>query len=143
MNNIGKLFLVLCASGLVPAWAYAQTTCHPNGNWADHFRGSLTTMMTPEGASLRTKFALPLVDSSQISLVSDPVVCARAGQALDSLATVWAPTTHGLHPSTGLLFVYKVGTSYAVIYQNSGPDLDGDIIYFFGSSWVYKGVAIT
>jgi hypothetical protein len=143
MNNIAKLFVILCVSGLVLAQIHAQTTCHANDNWADHFRGSLTAMMTPEGASLRTKFALPLVDSSQISLVSDPVICARAGQALDSLSTVWAPATHGPHPSTGLLFVYKIGTSYAVIYQNPGSNLDGDVIYFFASSWAYTGVGIT
>jgi hypothetical protein len=143
MNIMRKLFVVLCAFGLLPARAHAQTTCHPNDNWADHFRGALTAMMTPQGASLRTKFALPLVDSSQVSLVSDPVICARAGQALDSLGTAWAPTTHGPHPSTGVLYVFRVGTSYAVIFQNSGSDLDGDSIYFFGSSWAYSGVAIT
>jgi len=99
-------------------------------------------MMSPEGARLRTKVGVPQVDSSQVTLVSDPVLCARAGQALDSLATVWSPTSHGPHPSTVGLYVFRLGTSYGVIYLPPSNTGDGDPIMFFDTSWAYTGTSL-
>src|SRR5215216_5878708 len=111
-----KKLLFLCAFTMVGTRVAAQTTCHAADAKGDNLRRSIQSMMTPQSGALRTTLAIPLVDSSQIVLVSDTLICARAGQVLDSLATVWAPTSHGPHPSTGALYVFNVGTSYAVIY---------------------------
>lgn len=141
MRIIRKSLLVGCAFVLMSGRAMGQTTCHTNDAHADHFKGILQQMMTPASARLRTAVGVAQVDSTQISLVSDPVLCARAGQALDSLATVWAPTSHGPHPSTASLYVFRVGTSYGVIYLHPSNTGDRDPIMFFDTSWAYTGSA--
>lgn len=141
MQMIRKSLLVGCALVLMSGRAMGQTTCHTNDTHADKFKYILQQMMSPAGAQLRTNVGVPQADSSQVSLVSDPVLCARAGQALDSLGTVWAPTSHGPHPSTGSLYVFRVGTSYAVVLLHPSNTGDGDPMMFFDTSWAYTGSA--
>jgi hypothetical protein len=141
MHIIRKSLLVGCALVLMSGRAMGQTTCHTNDSHADHFKSTLQEMMGQAYARLRTNVGVPQVDTSQVSLVSDPVLCARAGQALDSLGTMWAPTSHGPHPSTGSLYVFRVGTSYAVVLLHPSNTGDGDPIMFFDTSWAYTGSA--
>lgn len=139
MHIIRESLLVGCAFVLMSGRAMGQTTCHTTDAHADHFKNILQAMMSPADALLRTNVGVPQVDSTQVSLVSDPVLCARAGQALDSLGTVWAPTSHGPHPSTGSLYVFRLGTSYGVIYLHPSNSGDRDPIFFFDTNWAYTG----
>jgi hypothetical protein len=143
MHIVRNSLLFACAFALTSSRAMGQTTCHTSDADGDHFKRILQQMMTPANAGLRTAVGVPQVDSTQISLVSDPVICARAGQAVDSLATVWAPTTHGPHPSTASLYVFRVGTSYGVIYLHPASTADGDPILFFDAAWSYTGTTIS
>lgn len=118
----------------------AQTTCHAASGDSDHFLRVIQAMMAADQQPVRTSFSLPLVTSSQISLVSDPSVCARAGQALDSLANAWVPRSPPLPPSTTSLYVFQIGTSYAVVDLISPNENDADFVYFFDSLWSYTGV---
>jgi hypothetical protein len=143
MHNIKTGLFFACFLALMSARASGQTTCHASDSEGDHFKRIIKAMMTPQNAPLRASLGVPQVDSTQISLISDAVVCARAGQALDSLGTVWAPTSHGPHPSIATLYVFRVGTSYAAIYLDPTSTADGDFIYFFGSSWAYTGASVS
>jgi hypothetical protein len=136
------ILLVGCALVLMSGRAMGQTTCHTTDAHADHLKGILQQMMTPAGAALRTAVGVAPIDSTQVSLVSDPVLCARAGQALDSLGTVWAPTSHGPHPSTGSLYVFRLGTSFGVNYPHPKNTGDGDPILFFDTNWAYTGTSM-
>ena len=142
MQVIRKSLLVGCALVLMSGRGIGQTTCQTSDNNADHFKYILQQMMSPAGTRLRTAVGVPQADSSQVSLVSDPVLCARAGQALDSLGTAWAPTSHGPHPSTGGMYLFRVGTSYGVVYLHPLNTVDGDPILFFDTNWAYTGTSM-
>lgn len=134
-----QIFAFLIALTIAATSVQAQTTCHAYDTKGNHFRHVVQLMMTSESAALRSTLAIPLVDSSQIVLVSDNRICARAGQALDSLATVWAPTSHGAHPSSGALYVFNVGTSFGVVYVD--PRNKRTPVFFFNVAWAYTGSA--
>jgi hypothetical protein len=138
-SGFAFLFLVLGSFHVVGA----QTTCHAASGDSDHFLRVVRTMMASDQQPIRTRFSLPLVTPSQVVLVSDPAVCARAGQALDSLANRWVPRSPPLPPSTVPLYVFQVGGSYGVVDLASLNANDGDFIFFFGSLWNYSGVAFS
>lgn len=121
----------------------AQQTCHTADVNSTHFIETLVAMMdTAAGrTALRTTLNLPVVAASQITLVTDSAVCARAGQAADSVASVWDPTLT-LSPTTDPLYVIKVGTSYAVADLNNVDDGDGDFVFIFGPLWEYRGIVL-
>jgi hypothetical protein len=70
----------------------------------------------------RMAFRLPSVSPKGVYLVSDPAVCARVGQVMGGKHKPGQP------PYTSL-YVYQIGTSYAVIDRYTGGDYDG--IYYF------------
>jgi len=121
--------------------ASAQTRCRAADTNSAHFLRVINMMMSPEHAASRTAYSLPLVASAQIALVSDSTVCARAGQAMDAFARTVDSTSRP--PSTLPLFVFQIGTSYAVVDLLSPNDEDADFIYFFGSSWNFTGTAFS
>lgn len=118
----------------------AQQTCHRADVNSAHFIQTLVAMMDTAAAraALRTRLQLPVVTASQITLVTDSTVCARAGQAADSVARVWEPSMT-LDPTTDPLYVIKVGTSYAVIDLNNVDDGESDFVFIFGPLWEYRG----
>jgi hypothetical protein len=121
----------------------AQQTCHRADVNSAHFIETLVAMMdTAAGrTSLRTTLNLPVVAASQITLVTDSAVCARAGQAADSVAKVWDPSMT-LDATTDPLYVIKVGTSYAVADLNNVDDGHGDFVFIFGPLWEYRGIVL-
>ena len=97
-------------------------------------------MMDADMVAFRTSYGIPLVTSSQITLVADSTVCARAGQAMDALASTMDPTSRPA--ATIPLWVYQIGTTYyAVVDTLSSNTNDADFIYLFDSSWIFKGVS--
>ncbi len=134
----------LCA--LLLAWSAplgAQNTCHPADSQSQHFIRVIKAMMTPEHAPLRTHFRLPLVPPERITIETDPAVCARAGQAIDSLGRSWVPNAPVLPRSTIPLYVVRVGTSYVVIDLISQNDNDGEFFFYFGPSWNHTGIGVS
>jgi hypothetical protein len=74
-------------------------------------------------------FRLPAVSPADVHLVSDPAICARAGQLM-------AAQKPGQPPDTSL-YVYQIGTSFAVIDRHTDGDYDG--IYYFDPDWRPSG----
>jgi hypothetical protein len=126
---------------LISDSASAQSRCRPADTNSAHFVRIFNLMMMPEHSISRTSNHLPLVKSSQISLVTDSTVCSRAGQAMDSLGYARDGVTRP--PSTIPLFVFQIGTSHAVVDLLSPNDNDADLIYFFGPSWRFGGISFS
>ena len=121
--------------------ASAQSRCRAADTNSAHFVRIFNLMMMPEHSISRTSNHLPLVKSSQITLVTESTVCSRAGQAMDSLGHARDGVTRP--PSTIPLFVFQIGTSYAVVDLLSPNDNDADLIYFFGPSWNFSGISFS
>lgn len=136
-----RTFAVLLVLGCVSAQAAPHNRCRPRDEDSDHFLRVINLMMRPEWASYRASFGLPFVTPKQIVLVSDSTVCANAGRAMDAFARTIDPAPRA--PSTIPLFVFQIGTSYAVVDLLSPNTNDADFIYFFDSMWNYKGVSFS
>lgn len=121
----------------------AQQSCHKADVNSAHFIQTLVAMMDTAAArtALRTTLNLPVVTATQITLVTDSAVCARAGQAADSVAKVWEPSMT-LDPTTDPLYVIKVGTSYAIADLNNVDDGETDFVFIFGPLWEYRGIVL-
>lgn len=139
---LGSALICVMLLGFSPTLG-AQNTCRAADSHSQHFIRVMQAMMAPEHGPIRTSFALPLVSPSQIVLETDPVVCARAGEALDSLGRTWDPNAPVLPPDTIALYVIRVGTSYAVIDLESQNDNDADFIFYFGPTWNHTGVGVS
>jgi hypothetical protein len=96
-------------------------------------------MMASEQAAFRAALSIPLVTSTEISLVSDSATCARAGAAVDSLVKVWLPNETVSVVSTPL-YVITIGTSYAIADLNSPSTSEFDHLLIFGPVWEYRGI---
>lgn len=131
-------FLCLLVTSAAPI--QGQNTCHVADRHSAVFLANFRGMMAASGAGLRTKFSLPLVPASEITLVADSATCARAGQAADSVMSSWDPTDPPI-ATTAPLYVIKIGTSYAVV-DLSDPDPNDEYasVFVFGPAWVYRGI---
>jgi hypothetical protein len=141
MRYITRAFATMLMLACVSARELAQNRCRPRDEDSDHFLRVINLMMRPDWANYRASFGLPLVTSQQIALVSDSTICATAGQTMDAHARTVDPAPRA--PSTVPLFVFRIGTSYAVVDLLSPNTNDADFIYFFDSSWNYKGVSFS
>jgi hypothetical protein len=141
MRYVAKIFALVLTLGCVSEHAVAHNRCRPRDADSDHFVRVINLMMRPDGANYRASFGLPLASSQQIALVSDSTICAVAGQAMDAYARTVDPAPRA--PSTIPLFVFRIGTSYAVVDLLSPNTNDADFIYFFDSTWKYKGVSFS
>ena len=82
---------------------------------------------------------LPLVQSSEIALVSDPTICARAGVAIDSVAQDSDPTQTLSPPSSTPLYVFKIGSSFGV-FDGTVENDHFAFMFFFGPVWQFLSI---
>jgi hypothetical protein len=129
---------LLCTS---PVAVHGQSTCHTADDNSSRVIYILNRIMASDLSAGRDSLGLPLVSPSEVTLVTDSVVCARAGQATDSLVRVWNPTTQVPPNSTNPLYVFKIGTSYGVLDLNS-PNEGAHYLFllFFGALWNYSSM---
>ena len=120
MKTIPRAFLVvlLLSVGLSLS-AHAQrgggggtsATCRPADERVNYTLVALKNMVTatkPSVISARQAIALPAVDSSQVTHVTDNSICAKAEKAYT------AALTTGSVPSSLQVYVFKVGNVYQV-----------------------------
>jgi hypothetical protein len=141
MRYLSRAVAVFAVLILVPGYGAAQTRCRAADTNSAHFLRIINMMMSPEHSASRTGHSLPLVTSAQITLVTDSTLCSTAGQAMDSVSHARDGVTRP--PSTIPLYVFQIGTSYAVVDLLSPNDNDADFIYFFGASWNFTGVSFS
>ena len=85
-------------------------------------------------------FAPP--DSSSIALVSDPRVCARADDALNSVLGSSGGTIDTTYRDNGSLYVYRAGPLFALTdasRKDNGNENIAPFFFFFSSDWKYLG----
>jgi hypothetical protein len=119
----------------------AQNTCHPSDDNSSRVISVINGLMAPALSAGRDSAGLPLATSAEIMLVTDSVVCARAGRAVDSVVRVWNPNTQVPPGSTAPLYVFKIGSSFGVLDLNS-PNQDAHRIFllFFSALWGYSSM---
>src|SRR3990170_8491161 len=113
----------------------AQNTCQPADEKSAHIIGALKQFMHPDNGAARDKVHLPVVPMGEIVLVTDASVCARAGQAGDSIVRVWIPTAPPPSNTTAPLYVVKVGTHYVVADWNAPSQHHYRPALIFGPLW--------
>ncbi len=135
-----KLFIPLLVSVvfLVPAGARAQNTCKGADSTSARVIALINKLMAGDQAAARAKFALPLVTSSQIALSANPTLCAQAGTAANALTATWTGTTPPT--SSAPLYVFQIGSTFAVVDPAAIGEDPYDVIWFFGVSWNYSGL---
>jgi hypothetical protein len=139
MRNFANALTVVCLLVVASARSEAQSSCRPANFESDAFLGVMKAMMDSDMVEFRSSYSIPLVTPAEISFVSDSTVCANAGVAMDALGLAIDSTSRA--PSAISLFVFQIGTSYAVVDLLSHNTNDADFIHIFSSSWVYKGTA--
>lgn len=132
---------ILLAAIILGRSAAAQATCHAPDDESARVIYQISGMMdtAQRMTQIRSDFGIPLVSLSEIVLVSDSAVCARAGQALDSLLHVWNPnaTIPAVWPEP--LYVFKIGSSFAAM-DRSTPNQPAYWVIFLSPLWAYKAV---
>ncbi len=115
-----------------------QAVCASADHKSHHLIGVLKNMMESDAAAARDSVGLPLVSMSEIVLVSDPKVCARAGQAADSVFRTWSPgATFTKNPP---LYVIRVGTSFVIADLSAPPNPydEFNTVFIFGPRWEFR-----
>jgi hypothetical protein len=130
------VFVFACSS---PPTRSAHT-CQGENIQSDHRLRILRAEMKDTAGANRT-FKLPPVEPSKIVLASDPRICLRAGEAIDSLSRVWNPKPPKHPIPTSPIYVFEIGSSH-VVSSSHGGDED-DAMFFFDSLWRYTGVAVS
>ncbi|HEV7388799.1 MAG TPA: hypothetical protein VGN73_09315 [Gemmatimonadaceae bacterium] len=114
---------------------FGQAICHAADDNSAAVIYQISLMMDSTHAQARSEFGVPLVQPSEIALVSDPATCARAGQAVDSLVHVWNPSAT-TPPWSTPLYVFRIGTSYAAM-DRSTLNQPAYWVLFFTSAWAF------
>lgn len=143
--NMRSKILITLTSLSVAAYsgnAFAQNSrCAPADKVGNHLVGMIQSLMTPADSTTRNRLGLPLVAPSIVALVSDTTVCARARQAMDSLAHATNPQDPEPASSTAPLYVVSIGDWFGVYERNVGIE-EPTLIFFFRSLWDYASVAV-
>jgi len=136
-----KIFVLLGAVILLSADSVSgQAVCASADPKSHRLIGVLKNMMESDAAAARASVSLPLVSMSELVLVSDPKVCARAGQAADSVFRTWSPgATFTTNPP---LYVIRVGTSFVVADLSAPPNPHNefDTVFVFGPRWEFRSL---
>jgi len=86
----------------------------------------------------RKGLGLNQAPDSTITLVTDPAVCARAGQAVDSVSLA-DDSTQSLPPYSHPIYVFRIGSSYGV-KSSPASNQHHDFVMFFGALWQYLSI---
>jgi hypothetical protein len=128
MRNYAVIAVMSSVLSATPAVLQAQNTCHPSDNNSSRVISMINGLMASSLSAGRDSAGLPLASPNEIMLVTDSVVCARAGRAVDSVMGVWNPSTQVPPGSTTPLYVFKIGSSFGVLDLNS-PNEDAHRIF--------------
>jgi hypothetical protein len=121
----------------VQAGAQSKKTCHAADNESANVVRAVNALMKTESAQLRARLGVPFVSPSQIALVSNSIVCARAGQSLDSIAGAWVPNQPQPPANSNPLYVMRVGSYFAVVDENGPPPDQSQFIFYFSPLWEF------
>lgn len=137
-----EIFVVTIASFAVAQPALAQACHASDARGQSMVLGLQRIADTAETSNVlvRSKIHTPAVPATQVALVTDDSVCARARQALDSLIHATNPNAANPLPARPL-YVIRVGTVTA-INDPSGSAGEYSPIAFFDPLWAFLGVVL-
>jgi hypothetical protein len=132
-----RIYIVALLGLAVPVTYSSAQSCRPSDARSDRMIGTFNRLMTGNDKDNKTRISLqlPSVTTSQILIVTDSAVCARALQALDSVVHVtnpYAPANIQARP----LYVIRIGSFIAVSDPNDRSD-GRMIINFFDAAWTW------
>lgn len=135
-----SLLLVVLLSLALPLQRTSAQSCMSADTLSADILAEVTALTTTSDSLLRTALQVPATTSSQISLVTDELVCARAWQALDSTVKATNPAALADAPPRRL-YVVTVGSFRAVV------DPDARVgewfpMYFFDAAWTYVNMLL-
>jgi hypothetical protein len=114
-----SLWLAVAAMGigLSPSdvLAQASSACRAADATSTEMLQWLRTVVVgtdPASIAQRTQMGLPQLSASQVSLVTDKTVCSKVLTTYKTRAIVKSASTGAVIPSSGKLYVFKVGTVY-------------------------------
>ena len=126
--------------------AASGNTCTSHPALPNHAAGHvrvLTSMFIADRKAGRTTFGFQPPDSSDITLITDPQLCARADSALYSALVQRAlQSTIPDRSDKGIPYLYRAGNFYAVtdVSQSDSGDLTfAPTFFFFDTAWRYLG----
>jgi hypothetical protein len=99
-------------SGLLAQASSACRAADATSNQMLQWLRSVVVGTDPASVAQRTQMGLPQVSVSQISLVTDKTVCSKVLNVYKTRGIVTSATTGATKPSSGKLYVFKVGTVY-------------------------------
>jgi hypothetical protein len=126
------LFFFVC----VPAALQAQTICRGSDRTSVNLIQQIASMLTV-GDPLRVSLTVPVVPSSQVTLVSDSTICSRALQVQDSVIAESDSDYTAPFP-TRTLYVIKIGTYYASLDTHDNTS-EWKSVYFWDDHWRFLG----
>jgi len=111
--------------------------CHRADEVSDALIAEIKNLMGRD-SSRRKALSLAAAADSTIAVVADSRICARAGQAVDSVA-LHDDQNQVLKPAVNPIYVFRIGASHGVRFSG-GPDSHFEFVMFFGPSWEYLSV---
>ena len=137
MRTLASMGMLACAASVTPS----AHTCQGENIQSDHLLRILRTEVRDTAAANKT-FKLPPIDPSKVALVSDPRICLRAGEAIDSLSRVWSAKPPKHRTSTSPIYVFQVGSSH-VVSSGSTAGSGDDTMFFFDSLWRFTAAGVS
>jgi hypothetical protein len=119
----------------VPGGKAVGQSCRPADARSDRMIETLNRLMngSKKDSLTRASLMLPIVTPSQIVLITDSTVCARAIQVLDSIIHVTNPVAPANIPPRPL-YVISIGSFIAISDPNDQSD-GRMAIDFFDATW--------
>lgn len=129
-----KSCLALATAYLAFVQVAEAQTCLPNDRYATAMILDLKAMMsatnTRQIADRDTLYHIPVVPVSSIGLVTADSICARAGDALNTLYA---------ESKARRLYVARLGGGWAVLDPGADPTARFIPVVIFDSTWVARG----
>jgi hypothetical protein len=131
------LLLVLIIASGAPVSRLSAQACKPADARSGRIIASLNSLMTgsSKDSLTRKSLRLPNVPVSEIAIVADSAVCARAMYVLDSVVHVTNPDAPA-HIPPRPLYVLRIG-SYLAVTDPGDRGYDHMIINFFDAAWTW------
>ena len=129
---MGRLGLLLANLALdVPDSVAAQTpACIPADTTSLALVSAINSIMTASNV-VRVKVQIPIVPASEVSLIADEAVCAKARDALNTYIQATSPGAPNPMPARPL-YVVRVGTYFATLDSSVGARRVESVGFFFG-----------
>jgi hypothetical protein len=131
------LALVVLVALVLDSCFTSRNTCRGANGWhSEHFINGLRSS-TKAGSPFHSgRLSIPVVPPSDVSLVTDPAICARAYAAIDTLTATWAPVSPAESAPDPGIYLIKVGDWHAIVPLEQQEHYTS--VFIFGPRWDFR-----